>query len=75
MDSRKVGGKTQVLVGIVPIIHNYTKVSQNPNFYVPLMVVNSKESKEFYVALKKYLADQVKNKCCLFFWSKMQLQN
>jgi hypothetical protein len=61
MDARKIGDKTQVLVGLVPIIEGFTKISQSPTYCIPLMLVNTKENFEFYDCVQKYLSKYIKD--------------
>jgi hypothetical protein len=61
MDGRDLGGRTQVLVGIVVLVETATKVTHNPNFYIPLMLINTKESKELYDAITKYVKPKIEN--------------
>jgi hypothetical protein len=60
MDARVIGGTTQVLVGIVPLIEGFAKVTQSPHHYVPLMLINTKESSSFYKTVEDYLKKPLK---------------
>lgn len=47
LDGRQMKpGLVQVLVGLVPLVPYKKRVSQNPHNYIPLALVNTKESKE-----------------------------
>jgi hypothetical protein len=48
MDGRKIGDNDQVVFGIVPIIKNHSGVTQNPFFYIPILIVNDRESTELF---------------------------
>jgi hypothetical protein len=60
MDARVLlGDRVQVLVGIVPLIPNQKGVSQNPFFYLPLMLINEKESAELYKAIEDLILPEM----------------
>ncbi len=59
MDGRKIGGTDQVVFGLVPILKNHLGVTQNPFFYVPILIVNEKESKELFKSVVELYTPQM----------------
>jgi hypothetical protein len=60
MDARILGDTIQVLFGIVPLISDHKGVTQNPFFYLPIILIDTKETKDLYQFVEKTILSSMK---------------
>jgi hypothetical protein len=65
MDARILGDTIQVLFGIVPLISDHKGVSQNPFFYLPIILIDTKETKDLYTFVQDTILPSMKKNILL----------